>query len=50
MSEQQQNIKIAISIRNIDKEYTFPHYFGTYCIFLLKMEASSQETPHNPFY
>ena len=31
MSEQQQNIKIDISIRNIDKKYTFPHYFGTYC-------------------
>ena len=32
MSEQQQNIKIVISVRNIDKKYTFPHYLGTYCI------------------
>ena len=31
MSEQQQNIKIVISVRNIDKKYTFPHYLGTYC-------------------
>ena len=31
MSEQEQNIQIVISVRNIDQKYTFPHYFGTYC-------------------
>ena len=40
MSEQQQNIKIVISVRNIDKKYTFPHYLGTYC---RKIEPSNLE-------
>ncbi len=47
MSKQEQNIQIVISVRNIDQKYTFPHYFGTYCIFhsQMKLDKYSKDLP-----